>query len=116
MKLIILMGVFALAPAAMAGNASPCKDPDYIQLKIGDKKELQSEYCFAKIHAESEERMHQITEEAVAKKRAIPVDASAEEKESLELLDSRTSCRVRAAAFEIALSKRFKSKPPKSCD
>jgi hypothetical protein len=87
-----------------------------MQLKTASKKELQEEYCFAKIHAESEARIHEIVQETISKKRQIPADTSRDEADSLSLLKSVGSCRSRAAQFEVALSRRFKSKPPASCD
>lgn len=116
MKLFVLIGLLALTQTALAGVASPCKDADYMQLKIGDKAELQREFCFAKIHAESETRMHQIMEDGITQKRAIPADTTRDEEASMDYLKSAGTCRVRAKEFEVALTKRFKSKPPKSCD
>lgn len=117
MKLVAIISICAIAQSASAANvASPCKDVEYMQLKIGEKAELLREYCFAKIHAESEDRMHKITEETIAQKRAIPSDTSEDEQDSMAYLKSAASCRSRAAQLQVALSKRFKTKPPKSCD
>jgi hypothetical protein len=116
MRSFAFIGLLALTHAAMASTTSPCDKSEYLQLKDADKVELQQEYCSAIRRAQLADRLHAITEETVAKKRAISVDASTSEKESLELIDVRTSCLVRAAKFKSALAKRFKSKPPASCD
>jgi hypothetical protein len=116
MKRLALIGMLALAQSAVASVASPCSEPEYLQLKTASKSELREEYCIATRRAQSEDRMHQIVQDGIAQKRAIPVDTSENEKESMEYLKSAGSCRVRAAKFQVALSKRFKSKPPASCD
>lgn len=112
---VIALCVFVQTAAAESG-ASPCKELEYAQAKTGDKAGLLSEYCFAIIHADSEDRMHKIEEDGIAQKRAIPADTSENERNSMDFLKSAGSCRVRAAQIEIALRKRFKIKPPKSCD
>ena len=116
MRSFAFIGLLALTQAAMASTTSSCEKAEYLQLKDADKAELQQEYCSATRRAQSADRLHAIVEDTIEKKRAIPADASTSEKESLDLIDVRTSCLVRAAKFKAALGKRFKSKPPASCD
>jgi hypothetical protein len=108
-----------LALAFIAGTASAgnrCEKVEHAQLKVASKSELRDEYCYATRRAQSYDGSHRIIREAMEKKYALGLDARSDQQASMEALEAAGSCKIAAGAFADALSRRFKSKPPPSCD
>jgi hypothetical protein len=105
-----------VAGAAYADSERGCAKPEWAQLHGADKDELRHEYCHMVREAKSNEWSHRNVQETIRQKAELQLDTMPDRERSLEYLRATTSCKVAAAHFQAALSRRFKSKPPASCD
>lgn len=111
---ILLATILAIASAAcLAGPA--CEKPEYAQLKDMSKSELRDQYCsalrFAKLNDQEKDGLRKVERDMMEKGIYAPKGA-----EVLEVTRTASACRVIAATFEERLAKRYKAKPPASCD
>lgn len=108
--------VLFFTSAAVMAQGSPCAEPEYAFTTKASKTELRDKYCYFVRRAKSNDSSHRITQEAIQKKGDLGLSATRDREVSMDELKAAGSCRVAAGAVADALSRRFKSKPPASCD
>lgn len=111
MKRLLWIG-FALASAGAVAAEERCPAPEYAFIKGASKSEVLEEYCILTRKANRYQKFHQITQDAIQKKRALHLDVGKESEESIDELQAANSCKVAAATLADVLTRRFKSKPP----
>lgn len=106
----------AFATAALVHAAPACERMEYAQLKDSTKSELSGAYCGAMQKVALVRDLRAINERLVARQRALGVDTSAAYDKIMATYDDESACVGAAEAAKGMLFKKFKAKPPSSCD
>jgi hypothetical protein len=115
MKRLLWICLIAASTGAAAAEER-CPAPEYAFTKGASKSAVRDEYCVLTRKAQRYEKFHKLTQEAIQKKYALHLSADKESEESIDELQAANSCKAAAAVLADTLTRRFKSKPPASCD
>jgi len=99
-----------------ATDVMPCQSPEYARLKDASKAELREVYCSA---MRKEALNKQFSADARATGRSLAEQGLYNPKygnDAIEYVRAASACGVVAGEAADWLSKRFRAKPPASCD